>query len=219
MMKKTIGSMVLILIIATATVVGYSFSESMHKEDIIMRNTDVINIKLEETNKKENMEEKKEETSRMTTEELIRYLPEISNDTAWRNERDKYLAETIERFGYRVYENLIDREQALKEEDFKILKKGQYINQEVATQKEAEYLGVIETIGMYDGEITYNSPNPNKSPILTNLYYKIGDNTYVVLLFKNNSSKRQPLESVEVWEEVVNSDGTYEVKKRELEID
>jgi len=89
----------------------------------------------------------------------------------------------------------------------------------VATFENSKYLGVIEIIGMYDGEIVYTMPNRNGLPLSTDVYYKIGENAYVVLLFKDRFSIANPLEKVEVWEEIWKEDGTYEVKKRELEID
>jgi len=213
MFKKTIILMGIALTIVVL-VIWSSDNEPISKENITKENIEIISISIG-VDDEIITEEYMEETLNITIEEQANN----DNHNPHKEAFEKFMEETSGRFGYRVYEEFIERKKPLKEEDFKKLKKGQYINQEVATSKESEYLGIIETMGMYDGEIVYTLPNMNDSPLSTDVYYRIGENTYVVLLFRNQFSILAPLEKVEVWEEIWKEDGTYEVKKRELEID
>jgi len=212
MIKKIIIAMVLVFVVV-AMAVWSSGNESITNENITKENTEIVSISIE-LNEKGSTEEDMEEILNGNIEEQYNY-----DQDPYIKEFKKFIEETSGRFNYHVYEEFIERKKPLNEEDFKKLKKGQYINQEVATLENSKYLGVIETIGMYDGEIVYTMPNRNGLPLSTDVYYKIGENTYVVLLFKDRFSIANPLEKVEVWEEIWKEDGTYEVKKRELEID
>ena len=117
-------------------------------------------------------------------------------------ERIEEMKEESGRFGYYVSENFVEREYLLSESDFQQLSKNQYLQSVTAENHGSEELSVIETIGMFDGLLYYNPitlfHGNAKSQISP--YYKIDDDTYVVLLFKVNRPDSFPLESVEVWD-------------------
>lgn len=117
-------------------------------------------------------------------------------------ERIERMMKESERFGYYVSENIIKREVPLAEKDFEQLKKGQYLHSNNDSALEPEGIGIAEMIGMYDGIIYYNpialfhgNAKTGASP-----YYKIDEDTYVILLFREKRPDSFPLESVEVWD-------------------
>jgi len=132
---------------------------------------------------------------------------------------DDFRERTSYRFGGRVRENFIEREVELKEEDFEKLRKGQYLNQKIADEERSKYVGIVEILGIYDGDMVRSLPTANrKEPPLGNIYYKIEENIYAVLFFRNQRSESAPLESVEIWKEIWHEDGTYDLERRELKI-
>jgi len=111
------------------------------------------------------------------------------------------------KFGYYVREELVERQHPLTEDDFKQLRKGQKIETFfLEWQSSMPPPGVIETVGMYDGEIitklTYERYSFASIPLTTLPYYKIDENTYAILFFKNESPlmKFNTLERVEIWD-------------------
>jgi len=123
----------------------------------------------------------------------------------------EYEEETMpKRFGYVVEEKLIDREVPLNEVDFKELRKGQYMTSRLAETFNSEYPGIIDIVGGYDGQMMATSRSPGTGLAKTKPYYKIDDNTYVVLYFEDLFTIL-PLERIEVWDAEGN-------KLREIEI-
>ena len=116
------------------------------------------------------------------------------------------------RFGMVVEEDIIKRDNPLKEEAFKILKKGQYLETKYAKNYNSQSIGIVETIGKYDGQIMVTPRQPGTARAETKPYYKIDDDTYVVLFFENNYTYSFPLECIEVWD----ADGN---KLRDIEIE
>lgn len=113
------------------------------------------------------------------------------------------------RFGYVVEEDIEDREVPLQEEDFKKLREGQYFDSD---RKNAKYpIGIVDVVGWFDGQIMYTPRNDGTGEARISPYYKIDDNTYVILFFENNR-RTYPLERIEVWD----ADGN---KLRDIEID
>jgi len=125
---------------------------------------------------------------------------------------DQLLESTTRRFKHMVEEDTIIREVPLVEEDFKQLKKGQYISSGIAKLSGAEYEGVVEVIGKYDGQILYTPRMPGTGKANTSPYYRIDENTYVILFFSGNDITYGSLDYIEVWD----ADGN---KLREIEID
>lgn len=111
------------------------------------------------------------------------------------------------RFGYVVEEDIEKREVPLREEDFKQLKKGQYFY----SSREKAATAIVDVVGWYDGQIMYTARVPGAGAADTSPYYKIDDNTYVILFFEFNYINL-PLDHIEVWD----TDGN---KLRDIEID
>lgn len=117
------------------------------------------------------------------------------------------------KFGYNVEIESINRENSLIEDDFKKLRKGQYIISETAEYYNSEYtIGIIESIGMFDGQILHNHRSGGTGFALTTPYYIIDENTYIMLFFENNDIIRCPLDHIEVWDAEGN-------KLRDIEIE
>ena len=117
------------------------------------------------------------------------------------------------RFGYVVEEDIKDRKVPLTEDDFTKLKKGQYFRSEYAEDSNSTYISVEDKLGLEDGTIIHNpmSLTLSSGRLHISQYYRIDNNTYVVLFFENNIISN-PLDHIEVWD----ADGN---KLREIEID
>ena len=128
-----------------------------------------------------------------------------------------YIRETSEKsgeigeakFGHSVEEKIIERETPLKESDFEKLLKGQHLT----TEREREIRGdlgiksIIETVGEYDGTVYMKNPGGYYMAI----YYKMDEDTYVVLFFVDGLPHYRRLESIAVW----NAEGK---KQRDINI-
>jgi len=140
---------------------------------------------------------------------ILRSEVKLNNNDAESGE--KTLADT--KFGYNVEVEDTNREVPLTEEDFKQLRKGQYITSEKAECFEAEYsVGIVEMIGMFDGQILHSHRSPGTGFASTTPYYILDENTYVLLCFKNDDIISSPLDHIEVWD----ADGN---KLRDIEIE
>ena len=131
-------------------------------------------------------------------------------------------AARIMRFGYAVREERVDREVPLHEDDFKQLWEGQKLqsmqNEYSMYLSSAQPPGVVEKMGMYDGQIIYSMSRHQESrklvPFHSNPYYIIDENTYVVLFFVDEFffPPFSRLEHIEVWDAEGN-------KLREIELE
>ena len=129
-----------------------------------------------------------------------------SLDVKQRIEKEEEAGKT--KFGYVVREEIVNREVALREEDFNQLKKGQQIKSPWYRyfMSSAQPREVIETVGIFDGEIIYASvQNPYSLalvPLKRSLYYKLDENTYAVLFFSSTSGQTfLGLDHIEIWDE------------------
>jgi len=187
--------------------------------------TVIGSIAMRNNNQSVNNEGITETISKITDKEIEKVVNMENDDLYELTEgRRKIMDDFRERTSYRfvsqtVRENLIEREVELREEEFEKLRKGQYLNQKMADEKRSRYVGIVEMLGMYDGDMVSVMPNENfREPPLGNIYYIIGENTYAVLFFRDRHSETSPLESVEIWKEIWHEDGTYELEMRELKI-
>jgi len=104
------------------------------------------------------------------------------------------------RFGLIVEESIEERSVPLDEEDFKGLKKGQYFYSETAKAFGAEYtVGIIDVVGMYDGEIMIGPRGLGTGMAQSRPYYQIEEDSYVVLFFEGENV-RYKLDHIEVWD-------------------
>jgi len=208
-MKKVL-ILIMFIFIAIGSVAMRNNNQSVNNEGITESSGKTVD---KEIRKEVAMEE--EASSRIIRENALEYAYSEGLQAVY----DYFDERTSYRFGGRVRENFIEREVELKEEDFENLRKGQYLNQKMADEGRSKYVGIVEMLGMYDGDMVYVMPTENqKEPPLGNPYYRIGENTYAVLLFKSNAAGYSPLETVEIWKEIWHEDGTYDLERRELKI-
>ena len=212
MIEKNIIKSVIILGIVTlvVTILWKSNISRTHIEDESSVYNDTTLVCIEQVSGNSQINEINKEVSNEKMEGEVPYLEETKFTYVTGR---KYNETSIpKRFGYVVEEEFVNREITLHEDDFKKLKKGQYIDSSHAEVFKSDYTtGIIESIGMYDGQIMFTARALGTGMALTSPYYKINDDVYVILFFEDTLIDL-PLESVEVWDAEGN-------KLREIEID
>ena len=94
------------------------------------------------------------------------------------------------------------------------MKRGQYLETEYAKAYNSGTIGIVETIGKYDGQIMVTPRQLGTARAKTKPYYIIDDNAYIVLFFENNYTYSFPLDHIEVWDAEGNKLRDIEIRQR-----